>query len=115
MGYRPKFTLTARLSALIADISETRQKLSSLKSPLASDRDTHDRTRSHQIYSSLRGEGVPVTLERVLAMANGEDFPVVTAIRERQVLDQFAKWRCSESKRGKGNWTHKDVLQLHKI
>lgn len=48
-------------------------------------------------------------------MAKGEDYPVVTASRERQVLDYFAVWRRRERKRGKGHWTQKDLLQLHKI
>ena len=56
---------------------------------------------------------MPPILERVLAMANGEDFPVVTESRERQVLKYFA--RRIETKQDQNHWTHKHVLQLHKI
>src|SRR5262249_47261195 len=61
----------------------------------------------------LSTESMPLTLERVLALANGEDFPVVTESRGRQVFNYFA--RCRESERGKNHWTHKNVLRLHKI
>src|SRR5207302_5218891 len=105
MGYRPKFTITSRLSAQITDIAAMREKLSSLKSSVASDRDTQSRrrTRGHQIHRSSGTASMPLTLERVLALANGEDFPVVTASRERQVLNYFA--RCSESKPGQDHLT----------
>ena len=100
MGYRPKFTITPQLSRHIAGIEAVLETSSHLNPPR--------RLRTNSDHT-------PFTLERVLAMANGEDFPVVTESRERQVLGYFAmRYRC-ESRTGDGNWTHKQVLELHKV
>jgi Fic family protein len=48
-------------------------------------------------------------------MANGEDFPVVTESREQNVLDFYAMRHHRESVSGQRSWTHKEVLQLHKL
>ncbi len=108
MGYRPKFTITPHLSEQIADIEATREKFPSLESQIAPYRDLQTRPRK-------AGQHKLFTLERVLGMANGEDFPVVTESREQDVLDYYAMRRRCESLSAEGNWTHKEVLQLHKV
>jgi len=108
IGYRPKFTITPHLSAQIANIDATREKFPSLEGQMAPSRDLHNRLPTS-------GRRKLFTLERALAMANGEDFPVVTESREQDVLDYYSmRYRC-ESLSGQGNWTPKEVLELHKV
>jgi prophage maintenance system killer protein len=108
LGYRPKFTITPHLSALIADIETTREKFSSQKRRMAFNRDPQARLGTPALPNAF-------TLERVLAMANGEDFPVVTESEVQAVLDFFDTQRRFESRSGKGNWTHIEALKLHKV
>jgi hypothetical protein len=108
MGYRPKFTITQHLSAQLANIEATREEFPSFEGQMAPYRDLQDRLRTpghHKLF----------TLERVLSMANGEDFPVVTESRERDVLDYYAMRYSCESLSGQANWTPKEVLELHKV
>ncbi len=107
-GYRPKFTITPYLSAQIAGIEAMRQKVPSLKSQITRDADLAARMRRH-------GHHQLFTLERVLAMANGEDFPVVTESGEQDVLDYYAMRYRRERLSGQGNWASKQVLHLHKL
>jgi Fic/DOC family len=105
ISYRPKFTITPHLSGLVAHIEATREQFPSLEAP---HRDFQDRR-------GTPGHCELFTLERVLAMANGEDFPVVTESGEQDVLDYYAMRYRRETLSGKGNWTHKEVLHLHKV
>jgi hypothetical protein len=106
-GYRPRFTITPRLSAQIAKIDATRQSLS--------------RQDQSALYRGLR---TPMraprrrnifTLEKVVAMANGEDFPIVTESREQEVLDFYALRYRRESQSGQRNWSPKEISALHEV
>ena len=107
-GYRPTFTITPYLSAQLADIEAMRKKFPSLEGRMASHHDLQDRMRT-------RDHRVLFTLERVLAMANGEDFPVVTETREQSVLNHYAMQYRRETLLGRVKWTSKEVLRLHKL
>lgn len=106
-GYRPKFTITPRLSAQIAIIDATRHDVLVLKGQTALSRDLQERQQAPNSHK-------PFTLERVLAMATGDDFPVVTESREQEVLKFYATSYRRESLSGQHSWTFKEILALHK-
>jgi Fic family protein len=118
MAYRPKFTVTQRLSAHLAGIAATRRKFLRAERQPSSDcfPKAQRQGRVQDIGWSLGTEGKqPFTLERIRALANGEDFPVITESRGKDVLQYFAMRYRRETTSVEGNWTHRDVLRLHKL
>jgi len=101
VSYQPKFTITSRLLSQIDEIAVTRDKIlvSKMRMP----------------HRSTGMKGHSFTLEKVRALANGEDFPVVAERSTQDVLNYFAMRLSNERKSGRSRWTHEDIFKLHRI
>ena len=116
MSYRPKFRITSRLLSQIDDIAVTREAiLASTTRATWTPAQRPEGRRVRNTHSSSGFDGKSFTLEKVLALANGQDFPIVTERSERQLLTHFSKRLSVGRTSGRVNWTHEDVLKLHKV
>jgi Fic family protein len=106
VSYHPKYRLTARLSSHIDDIAAMREK-TRIPALRKERRVPSRRFPASQTHS--------FTLGKVLALANGEDFPVVAERSAPKVLDYFARRLAVEKKAGRKRWTHEDIFTLHKV
>jgi len=116
VSYRPKFRITSRLLSQIDDIAVTREAiLASTTRATWTPAQRPEGRRVRNTHSSSGFDGKSFTLEKVLALANGQDFPIVTERSERQLLTHFSKRLSVGRTSGRVNWTHEDVLKLHKV
>jgi Fic family protein len=101
VSYRPKFRLTSRLSVHLDAIVVLREKIlsSDIRPPMPPQKEPT----------------VRFTLAKAIALANGEDFPVVAERTAQNVREYFARRRSAERRSGTRGWTHNDIVQFHRV
>jgi len=115
MAYQPKFTITARLLALVQDIAALRERISGATIQVPWIPALQKDTRARNAHSSTAIEGNPLTLEQVRAVEEGRDLPAVPDRARREVVNYFAALRHIEKHTRKKTIVHEDVLRLHRI
>lgn len=102
MSYEPRFTLSSSLSRHLNEIAVLREEILCAAA----------RAKTAAVPKNRPAR---FTLDRAFALANGEDFPVVTDGPTRQMLDWFTRRLKVEGQSGWQRWTHEDVCKVHTL
>ncbi len=115
MGYKPKYTITARLAELLEKIAELRTKIE--MSPISVQwRPRLERDASSRLaHTSTAIEGNPLTLKEVEILSKGGDIPLAQRRHKNEVINYLAALRYITDHSTKRTITVKDVLKLHGI
>jgi len=115
MAFQPQFTVSARLLAMIEQISALREKIQSATIQVPWIPALQKDTRIRNTHSSTAIEGNPLTLEEVRALEEGRLLPAAAQRSQREVLNCFAGLRWIEKHVQDHPLTHQHILKLHGI
>ena len=113
MSYKPRFTVTARLMALIEAVVALREKILAATVQVSWIPALQKDARIRNTHSSTAIEGNPLTLEQVRALEAGRSLPAVAQRAQREVLNYFEGLQFIERHVASLPITHEDILKLH--
>ena len=115
MPYVPRFTITPRLLALVAEIAALRERIAGATVELSWIPALQKDARSRNVHASTAIEGNPLTLEQVRALEEGRELVAAGERSQREVLNYFAGLRYVEKHAADKKITDARVLGLHAI
>lgn len=115
MAYEPRFSISARLLALVELITALRERIQGAAVELSWIPALQKDTRSRNVHASTAIEGNPLTLEQVRALEEGRELAAAGPRSSREVLNYFAGLRHVEKHAKKKTIRHEDLFELHRI